>query len=189
MTKQADGVVCRNAAFDIEGQRQLIWLAPCCIIFACNGLFFHTYILHKTREVSCFAGYFLQKNCRTFYLRATAPPIIPSAWKLNVSKSAAKQFAVIKKLVKEADEIINGGDPDREGQLLVDEVLEYLKNKKRSWGCRMKEKSSWSAPSFSSLINFDYHTYNFMQKLNAKRAHEYNRLFVRYMHASLLFAR
>lgn len=51
-------------------------------------------------------------------------PIIPSAWKLNVSKSAAKQFAVIKKLVKEADEIINGGDPDREGQLLVDEVLE-----------------------------------------------------------------
>ena len=57
-------------------------------------------------------------------------PIIPSVWKLNISKSASKQFAVIKKLVKEADEIINGGDPDREGQLLVDEVLEYLKNKK-----------------------------------------------------------
>lgn len=57
-------------------------------------------------------------------------PIIPSAWKLNISKSASKQFAVIKKLVKEADEIVNGGDPDREGQLLVDEVLEYLGNKK-----------------------------------------------------------
>lgn len=57
-------------------------------------------------------------------------PIIPSAWKLNISKSASKQFTVIKKLVKEADEIINGGDPDREGQLLVDEVLEYLGNKK-----------------------------------------------------------
>ena len=49
-------------------------------------------------------------------------PIIPSVWKLNISKSASKQFAIIKKLVKEADEIINGGDPDREGQLLVDEV-------------------------------------------------------------------
>ena len=31
---------------------------------------------------------------------------------------------------KSATEIINAGDPDREGQLLVDEVLEYLKNKK-----------------------------------------------------------
>ncbi len=57
-------------------------------------------------------------------------PIVPSTWKLNVSKAAAKQFSIIKKLVKEADEIINGGDPDREGQLLVDEVLEYLGNKK-----------------------------------------------------------
>lgn len=57
-------------------------------------------------------------------------PIVPSAWKLKVSKPAAKQFSVIKKLVKEADEIINAGDPDREGQLLVDEVLEFLGNKK-----------------------------------------------------------
>ena len=57
-------------------------------------------------------------------------PIIPSEWKLKVSAPAKKQFGVIKKLVKEADEIVNAGDPDREGQLLVDEVLEYLGNKK-----------------------------------------------------------
>ncbi len=57
-------------------------------------------------------------------------PILPSVWKLNVTKSCAKQFSTIKKLVKEADEIVNGGDPDREGQLLVDEVLEYIGNKK-----------------------------------------------------------
>ncbi len=57
-------------------------------------------------------------------------PIIPSEWKLKVSAPAKKQFSVIKKLVKDADEIVNGGDPDREGQLLVDEVLEYLGNKK-----------------------------------------------------------
>ncbi len=57
-------------------------------------------------------------------------PILPSVWKLNVTTSCAKQFSTIKKLVKEADEIVNGGDPDREGQLLVDEVLEYIGNKK-----------------------------------------------------------
>ena len=57
-------------------------------------------------------------------------PIIPSEWKLKVSAPAKKQFGVIKTLVKEADEIVNAGDPDREGQLLVDEVLEYLGNKK-----------------------------------------------------------
>ena len=57
-------------------------------------------------------------------------PILPTEWKLNVMKPCAKQFSIIKKLVKEADEIVNGGDPDREGQLLVDEVLEYIGNKK-----------------------------------------------------------
>lgn len=57
-------------------------------------------------------------------------PIFPDDWKLKVKSSASKQFAVIKKLVKEADEIVNAGDPDREGQLLVDEVLLYLKNRK-----------------------------------------------------------
>ena len=57
-------------------------------------------------------------------------PIIQSAWRLKVSDPAKKQFGVIKKLVKEAEEIVNAGDPDREGQLLVDEVLEYLGNKK-----------------------------------------------------------
>lgn len=57
-------------------------------------------------------------------------PIIPSEWKLKVKKDAAKQYKHIKELVEEADEIVNAGDPDREGQLLVDEVLEQLKNKK-----------------------------------------------------------
>ncbi len=57
-------------------------------------------------------------------------PIIPSEWKLKVKKDAAKQFKVIKELLKKADYVINAGDPDREGQLLVDELLEYLGNKK-----------------------------------------------------------
>ena len=57
-------------------------------------------------------------------------PIIPDTWKLRVKKDAAKQFKVIKELAAKADVIVNAGDPDREGQLLVDEVLEYIHNKK-----------------------------------------------------------
>ena len=57
-------------------------------------------------------------------------PIIPSVWKLKVKKDSSKQFKIIKSLVNTADLIVNAGDPDREGQLLIDEVLEYLENKK-----------------------------------------------------------
>lgn len=57
-------------------------------------------------------------------------PIVPSHWKLKISPSCSKQFSVIKNLIKKADEIIHAGDPDREGQLLVDEVLHFVGNNK-----------------------------------------------------------
>ena len=57
-------------------------------------------------------------------------PIIPDVWKLKVNNDAKKQFGVLKKLISSADEIIHAGDPDREGQLLVDEVLSYVGCKK-----------------------------------------------------------
>ncbi len=57
-------------------------------------------------------------------------PIFPSVWKKSVSKDATKQFKVIKDLIGRADYIVNAGDPDREGQLLVDEVIFYTKNEK-----------------------------------------------------------
>lgn len=53
-------------------------------------------------------------------------PILPEKWKLKVTPSCAKQFKIIKELVKKAEIIVNAGDPDREGQLLVDEVLNEL---------------------------------------------------------------
>lgn len=53
-------------------------------------------------------------------------PIIPHQWKLKVKKSCAAQFKIIKELVAKADIIVNAGDPDREGQLLIDEVLSQL---------------------------------------------------------------
>lgn len=62
--------------------------------------------------------------------RAEDLPILPDEWRLVVNESAAQQFAVVKGLIERADEIVHGGDPDREGQLLVDEVLDYLGNEK-----------------------------------------------------------
>ncbi len=62
--------------------------------------------------------------------RAEDLPILPQEWKLYVAKDSAKQFGIVKGLIAKADEIVHAGDPDREGQLLVDEVLDYLGNKK-----------------------------------------------------------
>ncbi|GAB6043674.1 DNA topoisomerase III [Endothiovibrio diazotrophicus] len=54
-------------------------------------------------------------------------PIIPEQWKLTPKREHRGQIAVIKKLLAEADRVVHCGDPDREGQLLVDEVLEQLR--------------------------------------------------------------
>jgi len=54
-------------------------------------------------------------------------PILPEQWQLKAKSQTKAQLAVIRKLVKQADEIIHAGDPDREGQLLVDEVIDFLK--------------------------------------------------------------
>ncbi|WP_257265414.1 DNA topoisomerase III [Endozoicomonas sp. ONNA2] len=54
-------------------------------------------------------------------------PIVPVQWQLRPRKGGRGQLSVINKLLKRADIIVNAGDPDREGQLLVDEVLDYLK--------------------------------------------------------------
>ncbi|QIE95989.1 DNA topoisomerase III [Pantoea stewartii] len=53
-------------------------------------------------------------------------PIIPEKWRLQPRPSVAKQLKVVEGLLAQADEVVHAGDPDREGQLLVDEVLDYL---------------------------------------------------------------
>ncbi|MBR6889309.1 MAG: DNA topoisomerase III [Selenomonadaceae bacterium] len=62
--------------------------------------------------------------------RAEDLPIVPKRWKLEVNPSTNQQFQIVKNLIAKADEIIHAGDPDREGQLLVDEVLDFVGNKK-----------------------------------------------------------
>lgn len=54
-------------------------------------------------------------------------PIVPEQWQLKPKAQTRSQLTVLRKLVKQADELIHAGDPDREGQLLVDEVIEFLK--------------------------------------------------------------
>lgn len=52
-------------------------------------------------------------------------PIIPQQWQLKPKTKTRKQLGVIKKLIKQADIIVNAGDVDREGQILVDEAISY----------------------------------------------------------------
>lgn len=59
-------------------------------------------------------------------------PIFPKDWKSYPKSDAGvkKQLSAIGKLIKSADVLVNAGDPDREGQLLVDEVIEHFKARK-----------------------------------------------------------
>lgn len=50
-------------------------------------------------------------------------PIIPNEWKLKPNPNTKEQLKILKELIKKADSFVNVGDADREGQLLVDELL------------------------------------------------------------------
>jgi DNA topoisomerase-3 len=51
-------------------------------------------------------------------------PIAPVEWRLAVT--APDLLRTIRSLLRKAGRVVHAGDPDREGQLLVDEVLEFL---------------------------------------------------------------
>jgi DNA topoisomerase-3 len=53
-------------------------------------------------------------------------PIIPARWLLVPRSEARKQLATLGRLLKAATVVVHAGDPDREGQLLIDEVLEHF---------------------------------------------------------------
>lgn len=58
--------------------------------------------------------------------RMESLPIVPSQWQLVAKPKTRAQLSAIKGLIKRADCVVNAGDPDREGQLLVDEVIDFL---------------------------------------------------------------
>ncbi|WP_299788793.1 DNA topoisomerase III [uncultured Shewanella sp.] len=53
-------------------------------------------------------------------------PIVPEQWKMKPKSKTRSQLTVLRGLVKKASQLVNAGDPDREGQLLVDEVIAHL---------------------------------------------------------------
>lgn len=55
-----------------------------------------------------------------------ALPIEPDTWQLKVVPRSRDLYKTIKRFAKDATVIVHAGDPDREGQLLVDEVLEHI---------------------------------------------------------------
>ncbi len=85
-------------------------------------------------------------------------PIVPSEWKLRIKrarecrpgdyrpdKGAKIQLETIKRLALQSTEIVHAGDAGREGQLLVQEVLDYLsvRNKavRRLWLSSLTEEA------------------------------------------------
>ncbi|WP_290703606.1 DNA topoisomerase III [Amphritea sp.] len=53
-------------------------------------------------------------------------PIIPDEWKLKPRSKTRSQLTVLRRLIRQSKQLVHAGDPDREGQLLVDEVINYL---------------------------------------------------------------
>jgi len=64
--------------------------------------------------------------------RAGDLPILPDEIRVlpKADKGARQQLKVIGELLRQADSVIHAGDPDREGQLLVDWVLQHHHNRK-----------------------------------------------------------
>lgn len=50
-------------------------------------------------------------------------PIKVDGWKFKIKEDTSKQYKIIAGLIKKCNSIIHAGDPDDEGQLIVDEIL------------------------------------------------------------------
>lgn len=54
-------------------------------------------------------------------------PIAPIPWRKKPASAKSGQLRLIIGLLKQADSVVHAGDPDDEGQLLVDEILAYAR--------------------------------------------------------------
>lgn len=62
--------------------------------------------------------------------RLDALPIIPQQWQLVPRERGRQQLDIIEQLLAGAEQVVHAGAPDREGQLMIDEILHYLENSK-----------------------------------------------------------
>lgn len=71
-----------------------------------------------------------------FQLEPNLPKVNGKVVNNDLAKSIKSRLSAIKDLIKQADEVIHAGDPDREGQLIVDDILRQFSFKgpvKRLW--------------------------------------------------------
>ncbi|WP_371186530.1 DNA topoisomerase III [Thalassotalea maritima] len=87
-------------------------------------------------------------------------PIIPQQWALQPKYKTRSQLSVLRKLVTQCSQLVHAGDPDREGQLLVDEVLDYLKvGQQKKQQCQRLLVSDLNTPAVKrSLANLASNT-------------------------------
>jgi DNA topoisomerase-3 len=78
-------------------------------------------------------------------------PIIPDKWKRKAHKDKQPHLAMIKGLMSKTNTVVNVGDAEREGQLLVDELLEemgwnpFSEKTKRVWVSSFAQKDLLAA--------------------------------------------
>ena len=87
---------------------------------------------HSCDRVTWCRGHLLEQAKPEDYTRSRVSaeqlPVVPTDWKSAPrDNDATRQVQVIAKLLAQASEVVHAGDPDREGQLLVDEALKYLR--------------------------------------------------------------
>lgn len=81
--------------------------------------------------VSWAAGhlYYLAQPADYGYATWNYYPVYPTQWQLKPYANKSEQLKILKGLLKEAKEVVHAGDPDREGQCIVDEILEQCNYK------------------------------------------------------------
>ncbi len=140
------------------------------------------------RVTWCF-GHMMEQASPEAYGKQFAPPwsldplpVLPESWRIlpvreservrnpevnRKRRDSYRHFQTLEKLLKDPSvtEIVNAGDPDREGQLIVDEILEHLgvrKPVKRIWlkaldpgtiRKAIREEADNALPKFRGLRN------------------------------------
>jgi DNA topoisomerase III len=71
-------------------------------------------------------------------------PVLPQTWEMQVKDSVKKQYAVVKKLLGQASEVVIATDADREGEVIAREVMQlcrFLGPVQRLWLSALNDAS------------------------------------------------
>lgn len=85
-----------------------------------------SYVEKDDVVVSWAAGhlYYLAQPADYGYPTWNFYPVYPVSWEINPYANKANQLKILKELLRQAKEVVHAGDPDREGQCIIDEILD-----------------------------------------------------------------